>query len=225
MEIILLVRSSFLLAARFVLNNIKQFWSSKNMVKLSRTHQRHSGFTMIEVLITIVVVSIGLLGLAGLQISGLRANMSSEDRSKATLLASDIAERMRTNPLGVAANQYANISSTNSNCAAPPSPFCSNNGGGVTLVTGTVGCTPANMAAFDAWVWACGMPVAEGVQRGGITNQLLNGTASVTCNDATCVPGSAHTITVNWDVLNPDRSADGNAANTLPLTYSLVMVP
>jgi type IV pilus assembly protein PilV len=56
------------------------------------------GFTLIEVLVTIVVVSIGLLGLAGLQINGLRANVSSEARSKATLLANDIIERMRANP-------------------------------------------------------------------------------------------------------------------------------
>ena len=198
------------------------------MVILTRTHQRQSGFTLVEVLITIVVVSIGLLGVAGLQISGLRANMGSEARSKATILANDIVERMRANPLGVAANQYANINSASFNCATPPAPFCSNNGGNVSVVTGNVGCTPANMAAFDAWVWTCGMPVATGlptgvVQRGGITNQLLNGTASVTCNDATCVPGSAHTITVNWDALNPERS--NNAAGSLPHSYSLVMVP
>lgn len=193
------------------------------MVKLTRTHQRQPGFTLVEVLITIVVVSIGLLGVAGLQISGLRANMGSEARSKATILANDIVERMRTNPLGVAANQYANINSASFDCTTPPASFCSNNGGGVSVVTGTVGCTPANMAAFDAWVWTCGMPVAEGVQRGGITNQLLNGTASVTCNDATCGPESVHTITVNWDALNPERS--NNAAGTLPHSYSLVMVP
>lgn len=195
------------------------------MYRLMRTPHRHSGFTMIEVLITIIVVSIGLLGLAGLQISGLRANMSSEDRSKATLLANDIAERMRANPLGVDTNQYANINSADADCTEAPSPFCSNNAGGVSLVSETNGCSPANMAAFDAWVWACGMPVAEGVQRGGVINQLVNGTATVTCNDATCVPGSAYTVTVNWDVLNPDRSNDGNAENTLPQSYSLVMVP
>ncbi len=145
---------------------------SKFKLTFKPNTQKNSGFTLIEVLITVIVVSIGLLGLAGLQISGLRANMSSEDRSKATLLANDIAERMRANPLGVASNQYASIDSASistivdgvSSCDTPPSPFCSNNGGGVSLVSATSGCSPDNMAAFDAWVWACGMPVATGVQ-------------------------------------------------------------
>jgi type IV pilus assembly protein PilV len=191
------------------------------------TPHRISGFTMIEVLITILVVSIGLLGLAGLQISGLRANMGSEARSKATILANDIAERMHANPLGVDASNYGNIDTNNVSalgCNTAPTPFCSSNGGGVTLVTGTNGCTTSQMATFDAWVWTCGMPVATGVQRGGVINQLLNGSATVTC-DIPCGLGSIHTISVNWSVLNPNNSNDGNNTETLNRTYTLVMVP
>ena len=203
------------------------------MVKSIHTHQRHSGFTLIEVLITIIVVSIGLLGLAGLQISGLRANMSSEDRSKATLLANDIAERIRTNSLGVDNtindNQYANVTTTGQNCGDQPVPFCSNYNSGT--ATPASSCSPAQMATFDIWVWACGMPTANNVVPGGVTNILVNGTGSVTCNDLvagdgdTCSPGSPHTITVTWDVLNPDTSGAPGTAATLPQSYSLVMVP
>jgi type IV pilus assembly protein PilV len=206
------------------------------MPTLRIAQRKHAGFTLIEILITVLVLSIGLLGLAGMQISGLRANMSSEARSKATLLASDIAERMRNNPLGVqnknAAddNKYDGITTANEVCSELPDPFCSNyrdqHG------EHTAGdCTPAQMAAFDAWVWACGMPKADGVVQGGVDHILKGGTGSVTCNDSdtgdgdTCSPGSSYTITVSWNELAPNSSQDVKAGEVQTKTYSLVVVP
>lgn len=55
-----------------------------------------SGTTLIEVLVAIVVLSVGLLGLAGLQMTGLKSNHSAYLRSQATLLAYDLSDRMRT---------------------------------------------------------------------------------------------------------------------------------
>jgi type IV pilus assembly protein PilV len=55
------------------------------------------GFTLVEALVALLVLSIGLLGVAGLQLSSLRANTSSAYRSQATFLAYDIADRMRAN--------------------------------------------------------------------------------------------------------------------------------
>ncbi|MCL4790483.1 MAG: type IV pilus modification protein PilV [Gammaproteobacteria bacterium] len=59
---------------------------------------RHqSGLSLIEVLITVVLVSIGLLGLAGLQLTSVQNSNSSNERFMATTLAQDILERMRAN--------------------------------------------------------------------------------------------------------------------------------
>ncbi len=58
---------------------------------------RQTGFSLLEVLIAIVITSIGLLGLAGMQATGLRNNHSAYHRSQATVLAYDIADRMRSN--------------------------------------------------------------------------------------------------------------------------------
>lgn len=59
---------------------------------------RHqSGLSLIEVLITVVLVSIGLLGLAGLQLTSVRNSNSSGERFIATTLAQDILDRMRAN--------------------------------------------------------------------------------------------------------------------------------
>lgn len=215
--------------------------------------RKNSGFTMIEILITIIVVSIGLLGLAGLQISGLRANMSSEVRSKASVLANDIAERMHANPLGVdnptlGANKisndngYASVSMAAKNCNKQPAAICSNytkstkttTNGTTTTTTKTMDaaeCTPKQMAAFDVWEWACGTPSASNVVPGGLTNILMNGSGSISCSDNNnadadaCSPGSPHTITITWDVLNPDDYGATGTTNTLTRSYSLVMVP
>ncbi|MFP4294723.1 MAG: type IV pilus modification protein PilV [Halothiobacillaceae bacterium] len=62
-----------------------------------RTRPRQGGVTMIEVLIAIVVLSIGLLGMAALQSSAVSMNHSAYLRSQATNLAYDISDRMRAN--------------------------------------------------------------------------------------------------------------------------------
>ncbi len=56
------------------------------------------GFTLTEVLVAMVVLSIGLLGVAGLQAKSLGDGTSATLRSQATLYAYDIIERMRANP-------------------------------------------------------------------------------------------------------------------------------
>jgi type IV pilus assembly protein PilV len=55
------------------------------------------GFTLIEVLITIIIVSIALLGLAGLQLTSLNSQMESYQRAQAMLLLEDMANRIRAN--------------------------------------------------------------------------------------------------------------------------------
>lgn len=68
--------------------------------------QSQSGFSLLEVLIALLILSIGLLGLAALQTTGLRSNQMASMRTTATQLAYDISDRMRANPAGVAAGDY-----------------------------------------------------------------------------------------------------------------------
>lgn len=58
---------------------------------------RERGATLIEVLVALLVLSIGLLGLAGLQMAAIKSNHSAYYRSQATVLAYDITDRMRAN--------------------------------------------------------------------------------------------------------------------------------
>jgi|CXWL01.1.fsa_nt_gi type IV pilus assembly protein PilV len=65
-----------------------------------------SGTTLLEVLITVVLVSIGLLGLAGLQLTTVQNTNSAGERFEATTLAQDILERMRANRQQALNGQY-----------------------------------------------------------------------------------------------------------------------
>lgn len=64
----------------------------------AQRENRQAGFSMIEVLVTLVILSFGLLGVAGLLVSGVSNAASSEAMSKASQLAADMADRIRANP-------------------------------------------------------------------------------------------------------------------------------
>lgn len=64
------------------------------------------GFTLLEVLVAMVVISIGLLGLAGMQATGLQANHSAYLRSQAAFLAYDVLDIMRANREGARLGNY-----------------------------------------------------------------------------------------------------------------------
>lgn len=72
---------------------------------------KHSGFTLLEVMVAVFVLSVGLLGLAHLQITALKANQSADLRTQASFYASDILNRMRANRLATQNGLY-NINTT-----------------------------------------------------------------------------------------------------------------
>jgi type IV pilus assembly protein PilV len=76
---------------------------------LSRSYQR--GLSMIEVLVAVVIISLGLLGMAGLQASGMRTSQSAFYRAQAAQFTNDMAERMRAN-LGDARNYTLALTAT-----------------------------------------------------------------------------------------------------------------
>lgn len=83
------------------------------------------GFTLVEVLIALIVLSIGLLGIAALYLETLRANRTALFRTQAVTLAADLADRIRANrdPPGA----YA--------CAAPCNPAGAGNPIAITDLT------------------------------------------------------------------------------------------
>jgi len=119
---------------------------------------KQQGFSLLEVLITLVILAIGLLGLAGLQATGLKNNLSAYHRTQATQLAYDIADRMRANISAI--GSYA----TNDPSAASTNAAC--------LEVGAA-CTPTVMASHDLKEWSQ-----------AITSELPFGQATITPNIA-----------------------------------------
>lgn len=76
-----------------------------NALRIRRCRAQ-SGATMIEVLVALFVLSVGLLGVAGMQQIGLRNSHTAQLRGQATALATDIADRMRANRLAALAGNY-----------------------------------------------------------------------------------------------------------------------
>lgn len=68
--------------------------------------QPQRGFSLLEVLVSIVILSIALLGLAGMMLSTLKSNHSAYQRSQATWLAYDIIDRLRADRNGALAQSY-----------------------------------------------------------------------------------------------------------------------
>lgn len=89
-------------------------------MRLQVNRQTQQGATMVEVLITMFVLAIGLLGIAGLQLTSLQNGNNAHFRYQATLLAHEMAERMRTNPAGVEAGKYDAIALDDSFTAGTP---------------------------------------------------------------------------------------------------------
>jgi type IV pilus assembly protein PilV len=143
---------------------------------------RHGGFTLIEVLVSVLVISIGLLGVARLVLAAVKANDSAYFRGQAAALAYSILDDMRANRAyaltspgyTVAYGTYANP--------------------GVTCNGGTA-CTPAQIAEYDLYMWKQQLSAASTVTSGA----LPSGDGQIVMN----FPGGSGqvtaTITVTWD--------------------------
>jgi len=88
-----------------------------NTIRIPR-RRRQRGVGMIEVLVAVLVLSVGMLGVAGMQLSALRSNQSAYERSVATILASSIAERMAANRASAQKGDY-NLAMGGAACPAP----------------------------------------------------------------------------------------------------------
>ena len=130
-----------------------------------KQQQYTHGFTLVEILITVLILSIGLLGLAGLQVSSMKNNHSAYLRTQATLMAYDIIDRMRANPNAVTAGQYEAKGAYTVTTSSTPYTVSAPTKTDSCLTTG--GCTTQQMANTDINRWrvdlATHLPGGQGV--------------------------------------------------------------
>jgi type IV pilus assembly protein PilV len=131
-----------------------------------------SGFTMVEVLVALVVLAIGLLGIAALYLNSLQSGRTAIYRTEAVNLAADLADRIRMNRTAQAA--YASVFTA----TAAPVGACSTTGG----------CTDVELATTDLANWKAAI------------GQLLpggQGQVAVTAPTAVDEPAT-YVVTVRW---------------------------
>lgn len=140
---------------------------------------KQSGFTLLEVLVAMLVLTIGLLGLAGLMASSMRNNLSASHRTQATWMAADIIDRMRANRASAIAGTYATALGTPVACT-------------VAAPTGTV--PVQDIAAWKSQL-GCVLPTGDGSI--AVTN-AARATVVIRWNDSRGSQGSAtETFTVD----------------------------
>ena len=133
------------------------------------TKRKQHGFTLVEAMVALVVLSVGMIGIAALYAQGLSAGRTAQYRTQAVNLAADMADRIRVNRLGLAA--YAGAAANNN---------CDPAGGG------GFDCTPPQMAAHDLFLWNQQVPQV-----------LPNGQWQLQFNPGTLPP--SYTLTLQWD--------------------------
>lgn len=150
------------------------------------------GFTLIEVLITMVVIALGLLGLAGLQATNLKNNQSAYFRSQATQLAYDIADRMRVNNKNLAADYNEQMGSCLDEDDAVAKKACLEN-------CETNACSTAEMADYDLSNWAVNMaqtlPSGVGIVCKDSDPEDGNSPGAHNCDGL----GEAYAVKIWWD--------------------------
>ena len=148
------------------------------------------GFTLLEVMIALLIFSLGLLGMAGLMVVSVKTNQSAYLRTQASFLAQSMADRMRANLGQIGAYAITYPGSTTDPCA------------------GGASCGPGSVATHDIAIWS-----------GQLTDSLPNASAAITCDGTALGVGmqvgaapynGLCTFTIQWSEASLDRTATGN---------------
>ena len=169
---------------------------------------RQRGFSLLEVMVAVVVFSIGLIGLGLLLTASIRANHVGFLHSQATFVAESIADRMRANIPGV----WLDVYDGNWNAAtAAPANLCE---------AGSA-CTPQEVAARDVWAWGTMIGQLLPAGQGQVTCTPRAGRPLPSALELRAVPvySGACTITLTWN------EQSETAAGSVQGSFTWVVTP
>ncbi|MDE2295917.1 MAG: type IV pilus modification protein PilV [Gammaproteobacteria bacterium] len=185
-------------------------------MKIRAARARHAGFSLIEVLVALIVITIGLLGLAKMASLGIASTNVAGDRSLAAIEAASLASMMHADR-AYWAGGFA------------PASFTVTGGGGTTLSisasslqanpactgTGSNSCAPADIAAHDVNTWAS-----------DLASVLPPYLATVDCSTTVGVAVSC-AIQIQWveNGVAVNAQQQGNMNSLAAPTYILYVVP
>lgn len=106
-----------------------------------RGEANQAGVGLVEILVAIIIISIGFLAVGKMQIEGMRYSQSAYFSAQANLMLKDITDRMRSNRRGLENGDYDNLTTA----ANLSSPSC---------IDSFVPCTPGELAERDLFEWS-----------------------------------------------------------------------
>ena len=169
-------------------HKINRLSFDKQIPKVGRTQ---IGFSLIEIMVAAVILSIGILGVVSLQIIGLKGTHQSYMKQQAMSIVQNLTERMHSNKQGVIADNY-NVDSSTFDCSVLPS-----------CTSATSNCTVAEIATVDLHNIICGFKKGSAPSTGGVKavaagdiSPLVDGELEVKC-PAGCASGDIE-INVKW---------------------------
>lgn len=151
---------------------------STYMIDLIKPPTRQRGMTLIEILVTVLVLAVGLLGMASLTVGSLKNNQGAFLRTQATMLAYDMADRMRSNAAEAISGSYDGANTKNTITA----PSC-----------GVNGCTGAQRVDADLLAWKQQIEGANGNMA-----MLPGGDGEISGGGGATTAGNVFTITITW---------------------------
>lgn len=176
------------------------------------------GFSMIEVLVTMAITTVGLLGLSSLQLQSMRATQDTGNRSQAIWIANDLKNRIKSNEIALRNNEYVNISKNNYlKCSAMPSDVkvCSAYHSGSSRTSAPVApaaCSAAEMALYDVWHTLCGTAAGKN----GVTYKTSS--ADFISNPELKITKAGNgdvTLALRWDSQTSGYDQNGNKTFTV----------
>ncbi|KMN35764.1 hypothetical protein VI26_09230 [Chromobacterium sp. LK1] len=168
------------------------------MLSVGHLKRGIQGFTLLEVLVALLIVSIGLLGLAGLQVAAINNTNTSRVRGLAAIQAGSLAAAMHANPA-----YWQNITASTTVANIPASGSCASSA-----------CTASQVAGYDVATWTNDLAsLAIPSASGGFQCTPANASGPVTC-----------TITISWSEKTVNVNSLSSTASSAISTASYQMV-
>ncbi|OHV11492.1 type IV pilus modification protein PilV [Kushneria phosphatilytica] len=177
------------------------------------------GFSLLEVLVTLVLLTVGMLGVVGLVLHARQANEQALANTRATLLVEDLLERMRANTTAAALEVYGASTSVVPTQINKPERDCR-----------ATECSPAEMARFDLYDWA--QQISMRSEPGPPRDGLLDAQGCIDISPVNPAPGSiaSATVILAWRGSGASRATGPNGqpiscgSDDIPAARQFVML-
>ena len=188
--------------------------------------KNQQGFSMLEVLVTIAITTIGLAGLTAMQMQSIRTVQDSGNRTHAIWIANDLINRIGANKVAAASYVVANEVKCEDMVAVT---MCASYFDGNNQVT-AVACTNDQLATFDVWESLCGLSGVAGLDADSSSASFINdpGLTLTDNGDGTMevtISWNSRTGGTNADGSNVYFLEDGELADNARESYSQVFMP